>query len=148
MVKKISRIAVGVEYDGTVYKGFQKQKSTSETIQGFIDKALSQVANQKIKTICSGRTDAGVHAYCQTIHFDTTSYKKVKSQVRKKLTTLHISSPHDFRDLCSGSACTTLLIVLRQDLGSHVKCQIKFVRITTTCTNNTTSTPGEAFSHQ
>ena len=82
MVKEITRVAIGVEYEGTAYKGFQKQKSTSETIQGFIDKALSQVANQKIKTICSGRTDAGVHAFCQTIHFDTTSSRENKAWVQ------------------------------------------------------------------
>lgn len=82
MVKKISRIAVGVEYDGTVYKGFQKQKSTQKTIQGLIDNALSQVADHKIKTICSGRTDSGVHAYCQTLHFDTTSSRENKSWVQ------------------------------------------------------------------
>ena len=54
MVKEITRIAIGVEYEGTAYKGFQKQKSTSETIQGLIDKALSQVADEKIKSVCSG----------------------------------------------------------------------------------------------
>tara|TARA_B100001765_G_C19504098_1_gene341396 strand:+ start:1378 stop:2154 length:777 start_codon:yes stop_codon:yes gene_type:complete len=82
MVKEITRIAIGVEYEGTAYKGFQKQKSTSQTIQGLIDKALSQVADQKIKSVCSGRTDAGVHAYCQTIHFDTTSSRKNKAWVQ------------------------------------------------------------------
>ena len=93
MGKQITRIAIGVEYEGTAYKGFQKQKSTSETIQGFIDKALSQVANQKIKTICSGRTDAGVHAYCQTIHFDTTSSRENKAWVQGGNSTL----PKDIR---------------------------------------------------
>ena len=82
MVKEITRIAIGVEYEGTAYKGFQKQKSTSQTIQGLIDEALSQVADQKIKSVCSGRTDAGVHAYCQTIHFDTTSSRKNKAWVQ------------------------------------------------------------------
>jgi len=78
MAKEISRIAVGVEYDGTAYKGFQKQKSTNETIQGFIDVALSQIADQKINTTCSGRTDTGVHAYCQIIHFDTAAFRAKK----------------------------------------------------------------------
>ena len=82
MVKEITRIAIGVEYEGTAYKGFQKQKSTSETIQGLIDKALSQVADEKIKSVCSGRTDAGVHAFCQTIHFDTTSSRENKAWVQ------------------------------------------------------------------
>ena len=81
MSKKITRIAMGVEYEGTAYKGFQKQKSTNKTIQGLVDNALSQIANQSIKTTCSGRTDAGVHAYCQTIHFDTVSYREKKAWV-------------------------------------------------------------------
>jgi len=81
MVKEIIRVAMGVEYEGTAYKGFQKQKNTSNTIQGLIDNALSQVANQKIKTTCCGRTDTGVHAYCQTIHFNTASYRENKAWV-------------------------------------------------------------------
>ena len=82
MAKEISRIAVGVEYDGTAYKGFQKQKSTNETIQGFIDVALSQIADQKINTTCSGRTDTGVHAYCQIIHFDTAAFRAKKAWIQ------------------------------------------------------------------
>ena len=79
MVKKTFRIALGIEYEGTAYKGFQKQKSTKKTVQGLLDSALSKVANHQILTACSGRTDAGVHAYCQTIHFDTTSLREIKS---------------------------------------------------------------------
>jgi len=81
MVNKIFRLALGIEYEGTAYKGFQKQKSTKKTVQGLIDSALSQVADQQILTTCSGRTDAGVHAYCQTIHVDTTSFREVKSWI-------------------------------------------------------------------
>ena len=82
MSEQISRIALGIEYEGTAYKGFQKQNSTEKTIQGLLDKALSTVANQKIVTFCSGRTDAGVHAYCQTIHFDSSSLREIKSWVK------------------------------------------------------------------
>ncbi len=76
MSNKNFRIALGIEYEGTAYRGFQKQKSTNKTIQGLLDSALSKVANQKISTACSGRTDAGVHAYCQTVHFDTSSIRE------------------------------------------------------------------------
>ena len=79
MAKKTFRIALGIEYEGTAYKGFQKQKSTKKTVQSLLDSALTKVANQQILTACSGRTDAGVHAYCQIIHFDTTSLRDVKS---------------------------------------------------------------------
>ena len=57
------RIALGVEYEGTNYFGFQKQKSTKQTIQGSLEESISRVADHKVKTFCSGRTDAGVHAF-------------------------------------------------------------------------------------
>ena len=81
MARKTFRIALGIEYEGTAYKGFQKQKSTKKTIQGLLDFALSKVANHQILTACSGRTDAGVHAYCQIIHFETTSLRETKSWI-------------------------------------------------------------------
>ena len=81
MAKQIFRIVLGIEYEGTAYRGFQKQKNTTKTIQGCLDKALSQIADQNILTVCSGRTDAGVHAYCQTIHFDTASIREIKSWI-------------------------------------------------------------------
>ena len=65
------RIALGVEYEGTNYFGFQKQKSTKQTIQGSLEESISRVADHKVKTFCSGRTDSGVHAFMQVIHFDT-----------------------------------------------------------------------------
>jgi len=67
-VKK--RIALGVAYDGAEYHGWQSQIGL-KTIQATIEKALSFVANEKIHIYCAGRTDAGVHATAQTIHFDT-----------------------------------------------------------------------------
>ena len=81
MSKRTSRIALGIEYEGTAYKGFQKQKSTKKTVQGFLDRALSKVANQQVLTVCSGRTDAGVHAYCQTIHFESNALREIKSWI-------------------------------------------------------------------
>ena len=65
------RVALGVEYDGSEYFGFQKQKSTNQTIQGLLEASASRVADHKVKTFCSGRTDAGVHAFMHVIHFDT-----------------------------------------------------------------------------
>ncbi len=67
------RIALCVEYNGSNYFGWQKQKIHKEkTIQYHVDKAISKVADEKINTICAGRTDTGVHALNQIIHFDTT----------------------------------------------------------------------------
>ena len=67
------RIALCVEYNGCNYFGWQKQKIHKEkTIQYHVDKAISKVADEKVNTICAGRTDTGVHALGQIIHFDTT----------------------------------------------------------------------------
>ena len=67
-------MALRIEYNGTNYFGWQKQKINKEkTIQYFVDKAISKVANHKVNSICGGRTDTGVHAFSQIIHFDTTS---------------------------------------------------------------------------
>ena len=65
------RIALGVEYDGTDFLGWQRL-STGRTVQESLEEALSFVANAPIEVICAGRTDSGVHARCQVVHFDTT----------------------------------------------------------------------------
>ncbi|MBL1432665.1 MAG: tRNA pseudouridine(38-40) synthase TruA [Gammaproteobacteria bacterium] len=64
------RIALGVEYNGTDFKGWESQPC-QRTVQGCLESALSKVANTTIKTIAAGRTDAGVHALEQVVHFDT-----------------------------------------------------------------------------
>jgi tRNA pseudouridine38-40 synthase len=64
------RMALGLEYEGTHYHGFQFQKNLL-TIQGVLEQALGQVAAHPINITCAGRTDAGVHALGQVIHFDT-----------------------------------------------------------------------------
>lgn len=64
------RIALGVEYDGTAYNGWQRQRN-GVGVQALLEKALSQVANEPIEVNCAGRTDTGVHACGQVVHFDT-----------------------------------------------------------------------------
>ena len=64
------RIVMGIEYDGTAYNGWQKQ-NIGIGIQTVVENALSKVANHQVNTICAGRTDAGVHARNQIVHFDT-----------------------------------------------------------------------------
>jgi len=63
------RILLTISYDGTNYCGMQEQIN-GLSIQSVIQKALSQIAKKKIIIVSSGRTDAGVHALCQPIHFD------------------------------------------------------------------------------
>jgi len=74
------RIALGIEYDGTAYNGWQRQK-VGRGVQELVEKALTQVANHPIEVVCSGRTDTGVHATCQVIHFDTESERAMRSWV-------------------------------------------------------------------
>jgi tRNA pseudouridine38-40 synthase len=64
------RIALGVEYDGHAFYGWQSQPELV-TVQGTLELALSKVANEPIHIFCAGRTDTGVHATGQVVHFDT-----------------------------------------------------------------------------
>ena len=66
------RMALGIEYDGTAYNGWQRQR-TGVGVQECLEAALTQVANATIEVTCAGRTDAGVHASGQVVHFDTAS---------------------------------------------------------------------------
>lgn len=63
------RIALGIEYDGTAYNGWQRQR-VGNGVQEQLEKALGQVADEPIEVICAGRTDTGVHATGQVVHFD------------------------------------------------------------------------------
>ena len=65
----MSRIVLGIEYDGSAYAGWQWQHG-KRTVQAELQTALSKIANQAITVICAGRTDAGVHALEQVVHFD------------------------------------------------------------------------------
>ncbi|MBK0016403.1 MULTISPECIES: tRNA pseudouridine(38-40) synthase TruA [Kosakonia] len=69
------KIALGIEYDGSHYYGWQRQQEV-RSVQEKLEKALSQVANEPISVFCAGRTDAGVHATGQVVHFETTALRK------------------------------------------------------------------------
>jgi tRNA pseudouridine38-40 synthase len=64
------RLAVGVEYSGGLYSGWQVQ-SGAPSVQALLEAALSRIADHPVETTCAGRTDAGVHARAQVAHFDT-----------------------------------------------------------------------------
>ena len=68
------RIALGIEYDGAAFFGWQRQKEVN-TVQGELEKALSKVANHPVDVFCAGRTDAGVHGTGQVVHFETDSIR-------------------------------------------------------------------------
>ncbi len=75
------RIALGVEYDGSGFAGWQLQRAGVATVQGAVEAGLSKVANHPLRVICAGRTDAGVHATMQVIHFDTEAERSMRSWV-------------------------------------------------------------------
>jgi tRNA pseudouridine38-40 synthase len=97
------RVKAVIAYDGSSFLGFQKQKSTTQTVTSAIEEALSSIHITGVVT-GSGRTDAGVHATGQVIHFDLpdfwTDLKKLTLTLNRKLETIqfkHISRvPNDF----------------------------------------------------
>jgi len=78
---KSVRIALGVEYAGNLFHGWQSQTS-APCVQIFVEKALSAVANQPLTVTAAGRTDSGVHAVAQVIHTDTTAQRTMHAWVR------------------------------------------------------------------
>jgi tRNA pseudouridine38-40 synthase len=74
------RIALGVEYSGSDFYGWQRQPH-ARTVQGCVEAALSKVANHPVTVVCAGRTDTGVHAVEQVIHTDVTAQRSMRSWV-------------------------------------------------------------------
>jgi tRNA pseudouridine38-40 synthase len=77
----VKRIALGVQYVGTAWNGYQKQPSR-DTVQDQLEIALEKFACAPVATTCAGRTDAGVHAAEQVVHFDTGLDRAMQSWVR------------------------------------------------------------------
>ncbi|MGH8218104.1 MAG: tRNA pseudouridine(38-40) synthase TruA [Steroidobacteraceae bacterium] len=73
------RIALGLEYDGRGYAGWQAQAGGLATVQGIAEAALSRVADEPVSLTCAGRTDAGVHAMGQVAHFDTGAQRTMRA---------------------------------------------------------------------
>ncbi|MEH6470587.1 MAG: tRNA pseudouridine(38-40) synthase TruA [Halopseudomonas sp.] len=76
------RYAMCVEYDGSAYRGWQSQPGGVVTVQGCVEQGLSIVANEPVKVVCAGRTDAGVHGSYQIIHVDTHALRSERAWVR------------------------------------------------------------------
>ena len=75
------RIALGMEYEGSEFYGWQSQ-AAGRTVQDTLQQALSQIACEKISVIAAGRTDTGVHALEQVVHFDTNTSRPLSAWVR------------------------------------------------------------------
>ncbi len=74
------RIALGIEYDGSAFCGWQTQ-SHAPSVQDALQAALSKVADHPVKVVCAGRTDSGVHATAQVVHFDTRAERPLHAWV-------------------------------------------------------------------
>jgi tRNA pseudouridine38-40 synthase len=74
------RVALGIEYDGTDFFGWQRL-AHGPSVQGEVETALSFVADHPVEVTCAGRTDAGVHARCQVVHFDSTAPRDPRAWV-------------------------------------------------------------------
>ncbi len=81
MAPPAQRLALGVAYRGTAYQGWQSQPSR-QTVQDVLEQALHRFATQPLRTRCAGRTDTGVHALNQVVHFDTALQRDSHSWVR------------------------------------------------------------------
>lgn len=86
------KLAMGIEYDGSAYCGWQRQ-AHSPSVQAELEKALSFVADKPVELVCAGRTDSGVHACEQVSHFET----DVKRGHRSWLLGANCRLPRDIR---------------------------------------------------
>jgi tRNA pseudouridine38-40 synthase len=75
------RIALGIEYDGALYSGWQSQPNVT-TVQDALESAIASIAQHAIRIHAAGRTDAGVHALMQVVHFDTQTNRPINAWVR------------------------------------------------------------------
>lgn len=74
------RVALGIEYDGAGFHGWQQQRGV-RTVQPHVEAALGRVADHPVRVHCAGRTDAGVHAAFQVVHFETTARREPRAWV-------------------------------------------------------------------
>ena len=75
------RVALGVEYDGSDFFGWQRQLE-GRTVQACVEQALSSVADHDVRVVCAGRTDTGVHATGQVLHFYTGATRTPRAWLR------------------------------------------------------------------
>ncbi len=74
-------LALAVEYNGSLFHGWQRQGGTDQTVQATLEAALSQIANHDVRVACAGRTDAGVHATSQVVSFKAPVPRSLKAWV-------------------------------------------------------------------
>ena len=77
----MARIALVLEYDGRAFYGWQRQQDLP-SVQAALEEAVSGIAAHPVQTVCAGRTDTGVHASAQVVHFDTDARRPLTAWVR------------------------------------------------------------------
>jgi len=119
--------ALGIEYRGTQYCGWQRQDGHTEvSVQWVLEKALSQVADQPITVTCAGRTDSGVHGCEQVVNFSTTAERPLKawtlgvnSNLPRDVRVLWVQEvPEDFSARFSATARTYRYVILNRPVAS------------------------------
>lgn len=78
---QLKRVAMGIEYEGTAFHGWQAQEPGVRTVQTVLEHAIGRVADHPVRVHCAGRTDAGVHAMEQVVHFDTQAARRERAWV-------------------------------------------------------------------
>jgi tRNA pseudouridine38-40 synthase len=123
------KVRLHISYDGTDFLGWQRQKTSTNTVQGVIESALSRLFDSQVNIVGSGRTDAGVHALHQVAHFkapkDPSNYKFVRAL--NKLTPISVSikeaflAPDDFHAQNSATHKTYKYRILNRETPSAVR---------------------------
>ncbi|MFW8589353.1 tRNA pseudouridine(38-40) synthase TruA [Glaciecola sp. 2405UD65-10] len=121
------RVALGIEYTGTQYRGWQRQ-ATADSVQKRVEDALHKILLEPVHITCAGRTDAGVHATAQLVHFDNPVARPVKAFTRGTNTILPgdiavtwcRSVPQDFHARYSATARRYRYIIYNYPLRSGV----------------------------
>ena len=78
----VQRRALLLSYDGSRFYGWQKQAQGETTVQGVLEEALSRIAQEPVSVVAAGRTDTGVHATAQVVHFDSRADRPDQAWVR------------------------------------------------------------------
>ena len=122
------RIALGLEYDGSGFCGWQSQPAGC-SVQDAVDAALSSIAAHDVRSQCAGRTDAGVHALGQVVHFDSSANRPLTAWVRGVNTLLarsisiqwarEVSPDFHARSKATGRAYAYILLNRAERPGLH-----------------------------
>jgi tRNA pseudouridine38-40 synthase len=123
-------LALGVEYDGSAFHGWQRQ-SHSRSIQQTLEEALGRIAARPIRVTASGRTDAGVHATQQIVAFDTSVERPIDAWVRGTNSLLPddvrvlwaVPVPNDFHPRFSASARRYLYVFVEAERSPAIARQ-------------------------